>query len=418
MLPQSNLQKSNFADGMIFNPDQIKVNDLYYKQKDALLACYGVGVGILVGYRDSLQVKIENSQLVLYPGALITSDGNIVIVPQKHIILKDLVLTQFKDETTMYVYIKYKETLTDAQDARKDREQKHFYKIEESFSVELREKTIDSADLFELVRFAIDHKSASQLGNPKNPYSPAVNEVDIRFCSRVSTSKSVMNYNEKVMVANIFRKYADFLTELAYRKRVISSSIAASFSNKIVGDLEIAKFSAIEMYETLQHLLYISTKIKDEIPEIIGTGFWKNIIRLQSLFSFSESYDASYYDMYLNIDSSFFSKVLMHFGNAAIHDGNWDDLNGSEDETVKETRDYIKVGSADDCDIIIIGDDIAPFHAKLYKYKEGFFIEDVSETSGIYINAERLSKGMKRFIRHQDFTVLGKHGNVLNLSGQ
>jgi len=74
------------------------------------------------------------------------------------------------------------------------------------------------------------------------------------------------------------------------------------------------------------------------------------------------------------------------------------------------------VGCDPENDIIVEGEDIEALHAKLYPYKDGYFIEDVSRTSGIYINAERLESGVKKLIRHEDFTSLGKHGKILNLS--
>ena len=80
------------------------------------------------------------------------------------------------------------------------------------------------------------------------------------------------------------------------------------------------------------------------------------------------------------------------------------------------SKDYMEVGAGSDCDIVVDGEDIETLHAKLYPYKDGYFIEDVSKTSGVYINAERLEAGVKRFIKHHDFTTLGKSGKVLNLT--
>jgi len=417
MIPENNLLKSNFADGMMFNPEQIRVNDEYFLQKSSLLSRYGVGKGILLGFKSNLRVSVENAQLVLHPGAAINQNGELLIVPQKQLLLKDLSLAQFKDQSTLYIYLKFKETLVDKRESKRDKDEKHFYKIDEGFSLELREKVLESSDLFELARVYIDHNVSSIIKSAHNPYSPATNEIDLRFASKLSSAQPLMNHSEKIMMANVFRRYADYLSELSMHRRLFTASIAASFANKVVGDILMYELSAVKLYELLGHLLYLSVKIQDELNVIVNTGFWKNILRLQSIFSFSEKYDVSYYDLLLNIDSSFYSKVLLHFGNAAIYDGDFNELNTKEDKGLrKEVRDYIKVGSAEDSDLIVQGEDIAAFHAKLYRHKEGFFIEDVSGTSGIYVNAERLEKGMKKFIRHQDFTVLGKHGKILNLS--
>ncbi len=416
MLEINTFEKTNFADGMVFNPEQIKINDHYYSKKTALLSRYGFGKGILVGYQSQLRVGLENSQLVLYPGAAIDEDGSLILVSRKKILLKDVNISQFRDNSTLYVYIRYKEDLLDQKDARGDGTQKHFYKLSESYSVELKERVMGNTDLFELARIFINQKTSNSITEAVNPYSPVDNEIDLRFSAKNFTAKSLMKHNEKMMISNILRKYADYLTELSYHKKSFTASIAATLANKMVMDVRLLSLSAEDIFELLQHLVQVSSKIENELAEIVNTGFWKNILRLQSLFSFSESCDVSYYDLLLNIESSFFSKVLLHLGNASIFDGNWNEINNDEDTTVKVQKGYLAVGCDPENDIIVEGEDIEALHAKLYPYKDGYFIEDVSRTSGIYINAERLESGVKKLIRHEDFTSLGKHGKILNLS--
>lgn len=415
MIEINHLEKTNFADGMIFNPEQIKINDLYYSQKNALLSRYGFGKGILVGYLDNLRVGIENGQLILYPGAVIDEIGNLIVISKKSVILKDLNVSQFKDATTWCVYVNFNEDLTDQKEVKGDSGHKHFYKIIENYKVELKEKLLNSDELFEIARIYINHTVSSTFKEAINPYNPLENEIDLRFSFKNYNARSVMKHHERMMISNILRQYADFLTELSFNKKCFTASIAATFSNKLVTDVKLLSLSSSDLYELLFHLVYISTKIKDELNEIVNTGFWKNILRLQSLFAFSESCEVSYYDLLLNIDSSFFSKVLLHIGNASINDGQWD-IAKDEENTEDMSKDYMEVGSGSDCDIVVEGEDIETLHAKLYPYKDGYFIEDISKTSGVYINAERLESGVKRFIKHHDFTTLGKSGKVLNLT--
>ena len=417
MLEIENFERTNFIDGMLFNPEQIKINDDFFMQKNALMARYGFGKGILVGHLQNLLVSIENSQLVLLPGTVIDESGNIIHVKKKSVLLKDINVSQFQDATTICIYIKYKEELKDQKPLRSDPSHKHFYKVEEDFVIEVKEKMMASAEYFELARIYIDHASSSSIKEPTNPYNPVQNEIDLRFTYKNYNARSVLRYSERVMITNILRKYADYLTDLSYHKKCFSATVASSYANKLVTDVKLLDLSASDLYEMLQHLLYVSRKIEDEIPQIVNTGFWKNILRLQSLFSFSESCEVAYYDLLLNIDSSFFSKVLLHFGNASIFDGDWGELEQSEDEDTQELKkDYILIGTSDECDVKIEGEDIEEEHAKLYPYKEGYFIEDISNKSGVYINAERLEMGAKRLIRHQDITTIGKHGNILNLT--
>ena len=416
MIEINHLEKTNFADGMIFNPEQIKVNDLYYSQKNALLSRYGFGKGILIGYLDNLRVGIENSQLVLYPGAVIDEVGNLIIISKKSIIIKDINISQFKDATTWCVYISFKEDLADQKDVKGDSGNKHFYKIIENYKIEFKEKLVNNDESVELARIYINHTISSTLKEAINPYNPVENEIDLRFSFKNYNARSVMKHHERMMISNIVRQYADYLTELSFNKKCFTASIAATFANKLVTDVKLLSLSSSDLYELLFHLVYISTKIQDELNEIVNTGFWKNILRLQSLFAFTESCEVSYYDLLLNIDSSFFSKVLLHIGNASINDGQWNIEKSDENTNENTEKDYIEVGSLDECDIVVEGEDIEPLHAKLYPYKDGYFIEDISKTSGVYINAERLESGVKRFIKHHDFTTLGKSGKVLNLT--
>jgi len=416
MLPKQAMERTNFSDGMIFNPEQIKRNDEYFIFKNSLLARYGIGKGILVGFEDNLRVSIEGSQMILHPGAAINQEGDVIYVSKKSVLLKDLLSSQFTDKTSLYVYLKYKENLEDFDASRTDKDVKLYYKTLETYSVEIRQKALNNDELFEVARIYIDHNGDQSIANAVNPYSPGANEIDLRFCSKIIPVNSTMTTNESIMISNVLRRYADFLTEMAYQKSFFSASVAAAFSNKIVGDLSIGSISAWQLYDLLAHLLFISTKIQEEKAEIVNTGFWKNIVRLQNLFSFSERYEADYYDMFLSIDNSFFSKVLLHFGNATIFDGNWDDILQDDEEKNEANKEYYIAGASESCDLVIEGDDIEQEHARLYPYKEGFLIEDISNTSGIYINAQRLESGMKRFIRNQDFVTLGKNGKVINLN--
>lgn len=416
MLEIENLERTNFVDGMIFNPEQLRLNDEYNIQRNALIARYGLGKGILFGYLGNLRVSIENSQLIIHPGAAIDDIGNIILVKKKYVVLKDINISQFQDKTIISIYARFQEDLKDQKPLKSEASLKHFYKIEEGCSIEIKEKMMSSGEFFELGRIFIDHSVSSSLKEAVNPYNPSENEIDLRFTYKNFNASTLIKYNEKTMISNIMRKYADYLTELSFNRKSFSASIAAASANRIVIDIKNLNLSANNLYETLQHLLYISRKIEDEIPQIVNTGFWKNILRLQSLFSFSESCDVDYYDLLLNVDSSFFSKVLLHFGNASIFDGDWGELDEKDDTDSKEPKEYISVGRSSECDIVIKGEDIEDEHARLYPFKEGYLIEDVSNSSGIYINAERLESDTRRYIRHQDFTTIGKYGNVLNLT--
>ena len=416
MLPTSILKKTNFSDGMIFNPMQIKMNDEYFTTKSSLLARYGIGKGILVGFKSNLRISILKGQLFLHPGAAINENGDFLYVDKEVALLNNLQTTQFANKKTIHIYLKYVENMEDFKASRKGEDEKLYYKIAETYSIEIRTKAIDNKELFEIGRIHIDHDLSHNISESINPYSPVDNEIDLRFAAKILPANSAVTPAEKIMMTNVIRKYADFLTEMAYKKSLFTALAASSFANKLVIDLNARDLSAWKLYDMLSYLVHISSKIKDEKSEIINTAFWKNILRLQNLFSFSERFEADFYDILLNIENSFFSKVFLHFGNASLFDGNWDGLMQDADSKVTAHKDYLIAGSSAHCDIQIEGDDIENEHARVYPYKEGYFIEDISNSSGIYVNAMRLETGVKKFIRHQDFVILGKNGKVLNLN--
>lgn len=416
MLPVENFIRTNFVDGIRFNPEQIQLTDKYFDTKLGLINAYGIGQGILVGFKNSLQVVIENDHLILTAGALIDNEGNIIYVNKRHVILNNLSLKQFEDKKSFYVYIKHEINFEDLQESKFDKDVKIHYKISESFKVVVQEKSFRDKSLVELARFYVDPKYGTNLKTPLNPFNPAANEIDIRFAPKVISNNHGLNQDEKILVSAILRKYANFLNELGFRKKLFTAMQTAAFAYKVETDVKVLQIAPRQLYDLLYELLNISLQIYNEREEIVNTAYWKNIKRLQSIFNFTEKYQIDYYATNLEIDSSFFSKVIMHYSNAAVFDGDWDAM--LQDEIEEEEviqKDYLIVGSAQNCDIIVEGDDIASEHAKLYVYKSGYFIEDLQNTSGVYVNAEKLDKGVKQFIRHQDYVVLGKNGKVLNL---
>lgn len=417
MLPVNNFIRTNFVDGMRFNPEQIQLTNQYYDFKLGLANAFGIGSGILVGFKSSLKVTVENNKLVLKSGALIDDEGNIIYVPKEYIILDNISNKQFENKKSLYIYIKYTTKLDDLQESIHDRDIKLNYKIIEDYEVVIQEKSFRDKSLVELARFYVEFSNGVNIKTATNPYDPIANEIDIRFASKIISKNHIMNQDEKILISSIIRKYANFLNELSFQKKVMTASQAASFAYKVASDINIHEITPWQLYDMLYELLNISLQIYKEKTEIVNTALWKNIKRLQSIFSFSESYEVDYYLTLLDIDNSFFSKVIMHYGNASVFDGNWNNmLNDEISDEKKEDKGYLLIGSDSICDIHMEGEDVSSEHAKLYAYKGGYLIEDMENTSGVYINAEKLEKGVKRFVKPQDYISIGKSGKILNLN--
>jgi rRNA-processing protein FCF1 len=414
MLPIESFERTNFLDGMKFNPEQIQLTNKYYDNKIGLTNAYGIGKGLLVGFKQSLRVVVDNNKLIVHPGALIDNEGNVLYINKSQIVLESVNLKQFvNDKINYYVYIKYKTELKDLQESKQNSGIMLHYKIADDFTITISEKNRDKT-LIELARFYVDKDVGINLKMPINPFNPLSNEIDIRFAPKIVPKNFIMDYDQKIFISSSIGNYANFLNELCFRKKLLSASQASSYAYKVNLDIKINDITPWQLYDMLFELLNISLKMAIERPEITETALWKNIERLQSIFSFKdEEQNQVVYIDYYDSDSSFFSKVIEHYRNASL-DTDWDNIL-KEQVQENEVKEYFLVGSGKDCDIQIAGDDIAKEHARLYKYNNGYYIEDAGDTSGVYVNAEKVDKNVKKYVRFQDHITLGKNGQVLNL---
>jgi len=415
MLPSEQLSQSNFVDGIKFNPEQIQVSSDYLNQRLSLNSIYGIGQGILVGFLDSMQLVVIENQLILKRGAAIDENGNSIFVDQEYVVLEDITTSKYENRTTNYVYAMHESKMDNLDSSRHDKDVKLYYTIKESFAVVVSEKIMRNQPVIEIGRFHINKKHSDKLRNPINPFEVEDNEINYKFVPKIVGNNIAISTEDRFLVANTLMKYGEFLHEFGFRKAIHSMATIASFALNIASDVKNRPNLAIwQLYDMLKDLLALSLKVEVEREDIQNTAFWKNMVRLESIFAFKESLRVDYYHLFINIDNSFFSKVLLHFNNATIFDGNWETILQEKKEE-KVTKDYLIVGSDASCDMVVEGEDIAAKHAKIYKYQTGYFIEDLDDTSGVYVNAERIDRGVKKFIRKQDYVVLGKNGRVINL---
>ncbi len=415
MLPKDIFIKTNFIDGIKFNPKQIALNEKLIENKLSLLSLYGVGRGVLIGFFDSLKVVVEDNSLILKPGAGIDGEGNIIFVPKEYQISKDIEIDKYENRTKIYIYLSFETKMDNLDFSKKDKNLKIYYNILEEFRVTLSLKEIKDITFIELARVSINHKISNKIKNPLNPFEPKENEIDLRYVDKIVGSNILIKEQERKFIAETINKFGEFLHQFSFRKKIFSMATISSLALKI--SLDISSNNSIttwQIYQMLKTLFESSKKIKIEREDIIQTGFWKNIVRIEEIFDFKDKMVIDYYNLFLLNEESFFYKITLHFLNATIFDGDWDSILKEKREK-KEVKDYIIVGSGVGCDIVVEGEDIAKEHAKIYKYKTGYFIEDLPNSSGVYVNSIRVEKGVKKFIRKQDYVSLGKNGKVLNL---
>ncbi len=415
MLPDKKLTRTNFVDGIRFNPEQIQTSIDYLNQKLSLANIYGIGRGVLVGFLGSLEVCIEHDKLILRSGAAIDDRGDIILVEQDHVIADDITNARYEHRTTHYVYLSHESKLDDLDTSRYDKEVKLYYTIRESFQTVVSDKPLRTQSMVEVARFYVNKKSASRLRQAPNPFEAGENEIDRRLVPKIVSANTLILPEDILIISDTFKNYGSFLHEFGYRKSIHSMAAVAAFAMQLGSRVRhSANLSPWELYDMFKELLTMSLGIINERDDITNTAFWKNIIRLQNIFELKESLRIDYYRLMLNIDNSFFSKVILHCNSATVFDGDWENILREKKEE-KKLKDFLLVGRDPGCDIVIDGDDIAPQHAKIYRYQSGYFIEDLPGTSGVYVNAERVDLGTKKFIRKQDYVVLGKNGRVVNL---
>lgn|GEM_PF-2531693 len=415
MLPKNTLIRTNFLNGMKFNPEQIKLTDQYYDERMSLLSLGGIGKGILVEFASALKPVIKENLLIIEPGAALDSNGNLLFVDKSFTVLDQLQTGNFQDQKTLYVYLKYNDILDDLQESRDGSLKLHYQKID-SFKITTEAKNYIDKSLIEIARVFIDQSKGDEIKLPKNPFEPKENEIDIRFAPKIISANCVLSYNDKLLVSNIIRKYANFLNELGFKKKLFSASTASTVAYKLVTDIKTFDIATWQLYDMLFDILDVSMKIKDEEKKIQDTGFWKNVERLKDIFEFNEDYKVDFYEADINSEDSFFYKILLHFNNAVIFDGDMEDAFNFADEEEKKKKEFLLIGSGEGTDIRLDAEDVSEEHAKLYPYRGGFLIEDMLDTNGIFINSERLEVGVKRFINIKDYVVLGKKGALLNLN--
>ncbi len=386
MLPVEKLIKSNFVDGIKFNPQQIGLSSEYFDQKLSLLNLYGVGRGVLVGFMDSLELVIENDNLVLKSGACIDASGNMIFVDREYIVLTDIHNEKYQNRSWIYIYISYEKEMMDLESSRDDKNVKIYYTIGDKYQVSLAEKMTRDKNLVELGRVYIKHNTSTVISNPINPFDAKENEIDITHTNKLVGQNILTTQKERFAISDAISKYGYFLHEFGFRKSLFSMSTVASFAHSISHDIrDNPQITTWQIYQMLIELLNISLKIEIEREDITNTALWKNLVRLKSIFAFQDKFKVSYYALYLNIDNSFFSKVILHFINATVFDGDWENILESKSKE-EEKRDYIIVGSGVTCDMRVEGEDISEEQAKIYIYMRQDTLSKIYQIVVVYMS--------------------------------
>jgi hypothetical protein len=428
MLIDEKLIRTNFSDGLKMKYGVFEKNDTYLENKFKILSLGGLGYGILQGYKNSLSLAIEGNLLVVKSGAAIDKYGNLIYIPESVSIRDRISVTDFAGDKYTYVYIRYKEEKGGLQPHRDSNFGDIHSELINSYAIDIGNYKHTDSEWIELGRVYIDYKKMSQYNqhtiiNPMNPFLPRENEIDSRQIPRIVTNLVHLKEEDRRDVYKILGSFADYLNEIAFRYKLISASTASSFVYLIREDISTNIIDPYSFYHKLKSAVDVVTRIKDENSKIQGSDFWKNITRLMELFSenFGDTYkgEINFYKFNL-AEQSYFGNILKHFFRAGQCSRELN-LNVREKPKPKPiVKTFVQVGRSDKKehgnDITFATDKtMSRIHLKVTAYRGGFMIEDMS-ANGTFVNAERVRKGVKKFVRPSDNIVMGKNGTKLNLN--
>jgi hypothetical protein len=428
MLKNIKLTRTNYVEGMKVSAADFRRTDEYVDHQLKILSLGGMGYGILAGYNESLIPSIQGSLLVIKSGAAIDRKGNIIYLPQVSSPLgEDISITRFPDHSIVYIYIKFHSFEDNLQDDRSG-QRKVNHEIVSSYKIEITTNRFEGSDWIELGRVNIDYEKRNLYGQqmisePLNPFSPRENEIDIRFAPKIVSNLININSEGKDVLAKTLSDFGLFLNSYAGLKRSFTASSAAAYAYRFKDSIFSTIATPSMVYRELRTLVDLVVQIKNEKDSVEREEFWINIVRLKELFHTNENdmqqTTIHYYQADIEFESSYFARILKHFERAAKCKVDEEIVEEAVEEKPKH-KGYVQVGRSvkeEHGNDIAFEDDqtMSRIHLNITAFEGGFFIEDLS-ANGTYVNAERLEKGSKKFVKPSDEIIMGRRGTKLNLN--
>lgn len=412
------LFKTNYVKGLKHRTENYKTTQDYFENKINLLNIATVGSGIVYGYLDSLKVTIEGNMIVLKSGMAIDNKGNVIYVPNVQTIRQDKQIGNFNDKCTIYISIKYLETLSDF---HRFEEQEVAYEIDSRFELNVStSKPVDEYVL--LATIDIDFNTSNEIINAKNPFNPKRNEINL-LNNKYIYSQSVLNKTTTENISDVFERLGNFLQELSFRKKIISSATASALAYTLSQELINNRLSVKQIYTNIYKLTQTILFIEKENEKVKNSIFWRNILHIKQIFD-ENIHQYDFFTINLQNHHDVFAKIIFHTNNAIKINGEWDNIFQSEKEEEEndeyednknEKKEYILIGRGSANDILFNAVDVSRSHLRV-TYNDGFFVEDLGSTVGTFINSEKLLPNVKQLVTTKDKIELGKMGSFVNLN--
>jgi len=193
---------------------------------------------------------------------------------------------------------------------------------------------------------------------------------------------------------------ANYLNHLSIDYKLISASTASAFTYAIREDIYDKTVDTEMLYRKLNTIVELIMKIELENKKIVNSGFWKEIIEVQSFINNKQEL------------SNIFNQL-----STIITEENLD-ISLTEDK--KSIKKFIQIGRSDrpehGNDIVFKHDKtLSRVHLVITFSKGKFFIEDRS-ANGTFINGVKIEKGIKCSVEPDDEIKIGRKGTIININ--
>jgi hypothetical protein len=180
---QEGFKRINFFKGFFTQAEDWQQGQEYHIEKNKLHNRFLHTPGIVFGCLDNLDVLAKKNGTVISvePGCAIDSEGRELYLPtQKQLKINP---QSYRPPKTVYVTIKYNEEEDEYRPNPENPEYSGHAFIKETPQIEIATKEPENSKTIELARISLS-KSATLVGNPKDPDNPKTNEIDKTYIKR------------------------------------------------------------------------------------------------------------------------------------------------------------------------------------------------------------------------------------------
>lgn len=404
--------------------------------------------GIIPCIKGSFEFAIINNALFMQGGVAIKLGTTLLKFSKaSYKVLDTLNISNFSNHTTYYLFIQE----TPLEEARNS---DIISQVELEHGQHFCISSQLSDEAFLLGQIEVDYENAKEQGVgtisvSHNAFSPQKNEIDTRNTRRMHMVHCISDTESEsisTIVVELSKALLQYTEVTSHTVLSVPCSAFFAFSQEITH----SEYMPSQLFRSLQVHIRLLTWVHSDIW---GKSVQDIIDKLEKLTQFPWQHSASYYRLDLDQKEGYFAQVFsllqemtsqlylavpqrnfdVHksttpqenidtivedFGNISHKEILDEDglstilLGGSNSNVVQVGR-----GTQSGNDIILGENDktVSRTHIKITRYKQGFFIEDLS-SMGTYVDGIEIKKNKKKFVTVKNVIILGKKGCSLDLN--